>query len=366
MENSLKRMLYLSEFDNKRDKKIINESIDVLMESKQTEAQAMKILSQRNVNADENANIQILNKLKPYDSSKNQILLPIMVNMLFDNNDSPERRVTEVGQLFRTVSQLIAAGKLGVPVMSNGGYVVNNKTFPDYLKFTEFIHGLEGMLGGHKDWAGKFEVIGEDKPIFDNNGIKIFEGNDVGKCIKYTMGGLTGKAYRFCIGQPANTMWQSYRDTKQSTFYYITDENREGDDPLHIVIYDNTIHGIELTDMGNNTGTIAEYGTDVEAYNEYLRSKGVPVEKLVNIEKSDDEKKEGAELGNDNPDLDWFKNLSYDYKSKYVGRGHLLSDEQFKYIWQFKNDDSGGINLLKQYLDTGQPIPEVQFKILTT
>ena len=140
-------------------------------------------------------------------------------------------------------------------------------------------------------------------------------------------------------------MFQSYRDSKTSTFYYIVDRNHfaeeaDGsvnlDDPLHMVVFDNTQHGIELTDADNNTGTIAEpYGSNADMYVEYLKSKGVPVEKvLVNRPKSDEEKKEDALLGRQNTDLQWFINLPMDYKSKYIGRGHLLTNDQFDYLMQ--------------------------------
>ena len=221
------------------------------------------------------------------------------------------------------------------------------------------------MSKGHAEWKGKINLETDEPPIFEGNGIKVYDGNDVGKCIKYSTGGLTGKHYGFCIGQPANTMWQSYRDSKTSTFYYIIDQNRELSDPLHIIVLDYTQHGIELTDANNSTGNIAEYGSDVNSYLKYLTSKGVPTNIFVNKKKTPDEEAEQSKLGSGNSDLGWFKKLSYEEKSKYVGRGHLLSDEQFNYLWDFKND-KGGHHLLHQYVDTGQAIPESQFNVLVS
>ena len=220
------------------------------------------------------------------------------------------------------------------------------------------------MGKGPQQWKGEINVETNEKPLFDQNGIKIYDGNDVGKCIKYTTGGLTGQHYGFCIGQPANTMWQSYRDTKTSTFHYVVDENRDLSDPLHIVVVDATQHGIELTDANNSTNNIAEYGNDTNAYLKYLGSKGVPVEQIFqNKLKTPEEEAETAKLGSRNTDLQWLKDLSFQEKSKYIGRGHLLNDEQFNYLWNFKND-KGGFHLLKQYVSTGQAIPEEQFSIL--
>lgn len=126
--------------------------------------------------------------------------------------------------------------------------------------------------------------------------------------------------------------YQSYRDSKGSSFYYIVDTNRDGSDPLHIVVFDNTKHGVELTDANNTTGTIAEFGQDVDGYLDYLKSKGVPVEKLAHKPKTPEEEEEQKKLGKQNDSLDWFKSLSYEEKSKYIGRGHQLTNDQFDYL----------------------------------
>jgi hypothetical protein len=41
-------------------------------------------------------------------------------------------------------------------------------------------------------------------------------------------------------------------------------------DPLHIVVLDNTKHGIELTDANNSTTIASPYGDDVNKYLQYL------------------------------------------------------------------------------------------------
>lgn len=360
MDQRLKRMLYLTEFDNTKDKKLIQEAVNNLFESKQTEQQATAIL--KKVGIDDGKIRVLINAFKQNDGSKNQVMIPTMAKAYLEVKDSGLR---EMLQLFSIASELITNNKITTPVISDAGYTVNNKTFDNYLRFAEFIHGLESMSKGHEEWKGKIDIETDEPPIWEGNNISIYDGNDVGKCIKYTGGALTGKGYGFCIGQPANTMWQSYRDSKTSTFYYIVDSNRDLSDPLHIVVFDNTQHGVELTDASNHTGNIAEFGSNVNGYIDYLKSKGAPVEKLVNKPKTPEEEKETEKLRTANKDLGWFKDLSYEEQSKYIGRGHLLSNDQFKYLWQFKND-KGGYHLLHQYLDTGQPIPEEQFNILVS
>jgi hypothetical protein len=91
-----------------------------------------------------------------------------------------------------------------------------------------------------------------------------------------------------------------------------------------------------LTDADNSTGTISEpFGDDADKYVDYLVSKGVPVNKmLVNRPKTDQEKLEDELLGQENDNLEWFIKLPMDYKSKYIGRGHLLTNDQFDYLMQ--------------------------------
>jgi len=354
-EEKLRRMLYLTEYGNKVDKKLLSESVDALIESKQTESQAEAILTKNGVNNPD----QLIQQFKNFDRTQNQKLLPIIAGSYVQH-----KNVNELRTLFLSVSEFVNSNKIPPPELTaDGEYKVKDKVFKDFLKFSEYIHGLEAMSKGRVEMEGKINTDVDEPPIWEGNGIAIYDGNDVGKCIKYTTGGATGKRYGFCIGQPANTMWQSYRDTKGSTFYYVIDSNRDLNDPLHIVVFDNTKYGIELTDATNSTGTIAEYGSDPQGYVDYLKSKGAPVDELINKPKTPEEEAEAAKLGSRNEDLQWFKDLSYEEKSKYIGRGHLLGDKQFDYLWQFRND-KGGFKLLHQYVSTGQAIPEEQFNTL--
>lgn len=358
LNEHIQKILYKSLYNGSR-LNTINESIS-LDESKKTEQEASNILSKNGV---QNAQ-DLINKFKQADSSKNQVMLPLMA-FAYDPRNNNERDIIST---FDDVSELMKMQKISDPPKLVGNdYYVNNKKFEDFLSFSEYVHGLVGMEKGGQEYFSKMEYDfeSEEKPIWSENNIKIYDGNDVGKCVKYTMGGLTGKQYGFCIGQPANTMWQSYRDSKASTFYYIVDEN-QSNNALHMVVFDNTERGVELTDATNNTGNIHKYGGNPDGYIEYLKKLGVPVEELLTHKpKTDDEEKERQKLGNENRDLDWFKDLSTEHKSKYIGRGHILSDEQFEYLYQFiKNDKDTAFKLMHQYLTIGQAIPENQLNLL--
>lgn len=343
------------------NKKLLVEQVTtgVLIESKKTEELSLTILSRRGFTGEEQ---KILDYLKQFDGTQNQILLPAM-SLMFS------KKISLDGP-YRKFSELVEKRKMNPPnVTRNMELVIDNETFKpeDTLRFSEFIDGLHQKKSSRKEETPELSAERtSDKPIFDNNGIKIYDANDKNKCIMYTQGGVTGKKYSFCIGQYVNNMYQSYRDSQTSSFYFLVDQNRDFQtDPLHIVVVDHTYNGFLLTDASNNTGTISEFGRDVNGYFKYLETKGVDKSIFKHRPKSEQERLEDKELGSENYDLDWFKKLSYDYKSKYIGRGHRLSDEQFSYLWQDRKS-KGFADLLKQYLNTGLPVSEFQFKLLTS
>lgn len=310
-----------------------------LLESKATEAQGLNLLKKVGIENPES----IMSEFLVGDSSQNQKNLPIMSYIYASGYH-------DIGNIISVVNdynELERLAKVKPIQLTKDSIVMGTEVFKDFIGFSEYIHGEKNKYtrGNQVKSRVAADFHAEKKPIWSGNGIDIYEGLGVGKCISYSQGGLTGRGYDFCIGKPANTMYQSYRDTKGSTFYFIIDKNHfatESDgsinlnDPLHIVVFDNTQHGIELTDANNTTGTIAEpYGKDVNKYVEYLNSKGVPVDKMLGHQpKTDEENREQEMLGRKNDSLEWFIKLPMDYKSKYIGRGHLLTNDQFDYLMQ--------------------------------
>ncbi len=306
-----------------------------ILESKATEAQGINILKKGGIENPES----VIQQMASGDKSNNQKNIPIMA-FIYANGYTDLKNIIDI---MNEYNALEIKKRIKPIQLTKTAIVIGDKQFNDFIRFSEFIHGetnkyAEKSKGG-ENVAGDFKA--DKKTIWSGNGIDIYEGDNVGKCISYTQGGLTGKAYSFCIGQPGNTMYKSYRDSKTSSFYFIIDRNKfkedeDGsvnlDDPLHIVVFDNTTHGIELTDANNSTGTIDKYGKNVNGYVEYLKSMGVPVEKMVNKPKTDQEEEEEALLGQPNDSLEWFMKLPIEYKSAYIGRGHQLTDDQFDYL----------------------------------
>lgn len=335
---------------------VIKEEIvnnQLLNESRQTEEIALKILKAKNVENPQDA----ISNYKKEDTSKNQILIPVMAYFHGE----------QFGKVFENLTKLIEKNHVKPPTIGKEGIIVDGNKFKsdEFLKFQEYIDGVFGKKVGMETKFTKGEVgMTTDKPIFDANGITIYDANNRDKCIIYSQGGVTGKKYSFCIGEwvVSQNMWQSYRDLQSSTYYFVVDKNRDFEsDPLHIVVVDATENGLELTDATNYTGNIAEYGKDPEKYLEYLKSKGVNTDKIfVNKEKTPQEKEEERILKPKNSSLEWFKNLSYDYKSKYIGRGHSLTNDQFELLWLDRNS-KGFEQLILQYLNTGIPLNDYQF-----
>ena len=309
-----------------------------LFESRATEATGLAYLKKSNVESPE----KIISYFAANDQSQNQKNIPLMA-VLYAGGYKDLGNIVDV---MNDYDELVTKKRIMPAQVSKGRLMIGTSTYQDFMAFSEFIHGEKNKYD-EKPKSTSYSMDDEDieamdETMWSGNGIDIYDGVDVGRCIKYTQGGLTGKRYSFCIGQPGNSMYQSYRDTQTSTFYFIVDKNKiktnedgtvDLSDPLHIVVYDQTERGALLTDSDNRTGNIAEYGRDAKAYTEYLKSMGVPVgELLKNRPKTEEERREQELLGKRNESLEWFIKLPYEYKSKYIGRGHVLTDDQFDYL----------------------------------
>jgi hypothetical protein len=367
-------------------KKIINEEIEGIFESKKTEELAMNALNKRQVPNAEN----LLQQFKQIDTTKNQILLPAIAKAYIEHP-----QIQDLRGIFEFIADGLDRNVIKDFVASKKGYrfIHNNQEqqFRDWMGLSEYIHGQQQHATTDVE-MGDVEVDGE-KPVWENEKFEVYDGRTKEKCIKYGAGGISGRKYSFCIGTPPAAMHQSYRDTQTSTFWYVFDKERSLDDPLHMVVVDAVDpqyaeqRGLDapylLTDANNSTGTISEFGKSSKAYIDYLKQNGLPVEKiLVHEPHSEEEKVALSLLKQQNPSLDWFKNLgplaqkegllanedpaklTYKLQSQYIGRGHDLSDEQFMYLWPNRKQQ-GAFNLLKQYVTTGKPLPESQFKVLT-
>ena len=246
-----------------------------------------------------------------------------------------------------------------MPIITVNDDLTISNEFKDYLHWTQVIHGKQAEEKILKAPVPQGNL--EDQELIEQSPdgkIKVYKANSVNQCI------ILGKGESFCISKPANTMFQSYRDSKVSTFYFVYDNTRTDD--LAIVVVDATEHGIELTDRKNQTASAMQdpysntpnrIKSDPELYFKYLQQHGINTDIFVNIPKTKQEEKEQQKLGEQKYGMKWFKSLTPEEKSKYIGRGHQLSNEQFDYLY-----DNKFMLPLSQYVATGKKINNYQLE----
>ncbi len=288
----------------------------------------------------------LLNQLKPHIQEKH---LPVAAYWL-----SKGTNINQVLEIMKAYIELADKNiiKANVTKTSITLDYKNKKQepMPNFIVFVNTVDGIQQRQRFNNPRTEDIQIDAENlKILHQQNNITVYEANSPQACV------TLGRGQSFCISKPAGTMWQSYRDSKTSTFYFVKDQNKDLNDPLRLVVIDITKRGIELTDTNNTTGNIAEYGETTEGYFQYLRKMGVPTEIFKNIPKSSEEEAEQRLLGKSNMDLNWFKGLNIFQQSKYIGRGHRFSDEQFDYLWN-ENEQK----LLNQYASIGSAVNSYQ------
>jgi hypothetical protein len=319
-----------------------------IYESKKTETEGISILTKRgNKNHD-----SVMIVIKDIDKSVNQKNIPLIASIWEDDSD-----IELFKQTFSLYDSMVNKGRIKPFSPVRGGGIKNTEreisVKDGILKLSEYLHSKNSTVGKSLS-SDKLEA--DDKPIFDKNGIKIYPADSANKCQRYAHGALNGKDYSFCIGaMGTNNLYDQYR-LEGSTFYFIVDNNMDDGDPLELVVYD--ARGPEgeaiLTDSNNDTGNISKYGEDVYGYQEYLRSKGVDVDKLMVAKPLTQLEREDMDaIAKENDSIDWWKNLPHRVKILYSAK-HILTDDQFKYSLEDKE-------VMSKYSSAGGEIPESQY-----
>ena len=243
--------------------------------------------------------------------------------------------------------------KLPMMQITNKGAFLNNQEI-NYIKFAEIIHAAESNNRTFKPTINS-NVSGL-KPIFViKDKIEIYKAKDASECV------ILGKGYPFCISNPnaGLNMWSSYRDSYESTFYFVFEKTRQQTDPLRIVVVDaQADNEFSLTDANNTTGKISEFNSPDEYFG-YLHSVYNINSDLifVNEPMTQQEKMDNNATYEEIYTLSGFKKLTLIQKEKYIGKGHLLTDEQFNYIF-----DNNMTNLILKYINTGIKLNHYQLE----
>jgi hypothetical protein len=348
---------------------LIKESVvNYLIESKKTKSEAINFLKKGGI-SEEDAET-IANQFHDKDKSDNQKLTPFMA-LYYSLEQNPN--ANEIVDVFIKYNDLLSRNMVSMPTYVNNKIMVANSDYTDLEKLKTLINTKFDVLKkkeqGKKTEIEKDEKISQivtefkpnKKPLFSGDKIDLYRVSNERDAICYSNGGLTDKSYTFCIGQYGNVNYKNYRQSTESTFYYIVDRNyfkvdSNGspnlDDPRHVVVYelkkfDGKYKEVFYDTTNNGYGSVMGYGSGTEGFNEdeyvvkykeYLKSKGVDIDKLkkdgiiTHMEMSDKERATLDKVAKQNKSVSWLKSLTGDELLSYIGRGHVLSDEQYEYL----------------------------------
>jgi hypothetical protein len=111
--------------------------------------------------------------------------------------------------------------------------LLNNDAYldPRNWRWASFEQILDALFPSQKKAEGETNLAETDADkIYSENGIEIYKGDDVHKCISYNpVSGVTGKKkYGWCVTQVGNTNYDFYRFRDAApTFYFIFDRSKD-------------------------------------------------------------------------------------------------------------------------------------------
>jgi len=243
---------------------------------------------------------------------------------------------------------------------------------------------FEQMMDALFPSAGK-SVEGEENTastdadkVYDKNGIEIYKGDDVHKCISYNpVEADQRKKYGWCVTQVGNTNYDYYRfGEKSPTFYFVFDRSKSSlgprgnfDDQWHAFVVQVNADGQSYTITG------ADNRGDIKANSWEGISKIVPSGTWNKIKDLKDYFKpialSGVERGRKfasgkNLTLDEFKELTQDEKILYIqGKAskNQISSDILAILPKYKiNLEGRSTTLANVAIDSGQKIPYSSLK----
>lgn len=99
----------------------------------------------------------------------------------------------------------------------------------DWKSFEGLLDAIFPSQRKEKEGEGNNLATTDADKIYNKNGIEIYRGDDVHKCISYnpTNPETKMKKYGWCVSQPGNTMYDNYRFKENApTFYFVFDRNK--------------------------------------------------------------------------------------------------------------------------------------------
>ena len=263
-------------------------------------------------------------------------------------------------------------------LLSNNAYLD-----PRVWSWSAFEQMMDALFPSQKTAEeGEENLVSTDADkIYDKNGIEIYKGDDVHKCISYNPINPENKRkkYGWCVTQTGNTMYDTYRFKDSSpTFYFVFDRNKPStpqhapfDDEWHAFVIQVSLDGKEYVVTGaNNRGDIntrdkgwegikdivpADTWAKIKGLKDYFKPIG-----LSSVERS------RKFASGKNLSLSEFKELSQDEKIQYVqGKAsqNKLTPDILEILPQYKiNYEGRSTTLANIAIDNRQKFPYVALK----
>lgn len=208
--------------------------------------------------------------------------------------------------------------------------------------------------------------------VYSKDGIEIYKGDDVHKCISYNPSINKKKKYGWCVTQPGNTNYDGYRfEDRSPTFYFVFDRNKSSE-PDHPPFNDK-YHAFVIqvnADGKSYVVTDADNRGDHRVSSWEELGKHVPNDTWEKIKNLKDYFKpialSGVERGRKfasgkNLSLDEFKELDQNDKIQYIqGKAskNQITSEVMKVLPSYKISFEGrSTTLMNVAIDSGQEVP---------
>ena len=249
---------------------------------------------------------------------------------------------------------------------------------PRNWRWEQFEQMLDAIYPSQKqseDGNENYATTDADK-VYDKDGIEIYKGDDINKCISYSPKlDTTGrKKYGWCVSQVGNTNYDYYRFEERSpTFYFVFDRNKPStpehsrfDDKWHaFVVQVNKVQNEEsyrITSADNDSDTKAKSWEDIQKIvpsDIWSKIKGLKdYFKPIDLSAVERGRKfaSGKSLS-----LDEFKELNTEEKILYIqGKAskNQISNEILQILPKFKIPLEGrSTTLANVAIDSGQKFP---------
>jgi hypothetical protein len=249
----------------------------------------------------------------------------------------------------------------------------------DWNDFERLLDGLFPVYAKVEDdeEADNTAETDADK-IYNKNGLEVYKADDVNKCIRYNpTDPETGrKIYGWCVAQPGNSMYDSYRFKDNSpTFYIIFDRNKPSTKKSSSVFWDDPWHAYVIQARNNDTYIITnannQRDTPVSSWEEIPSQTDIDSEgwnrlkelkdlfKSIPLSSVERGRKLAAGL---NLSIDEFKELPTEDKILYIlGKGskNSISSDLLEILPKFPKIKVEGrsTTLANIAIDSGQEIP---------